>query len=169
MELNELSAIVRTHWSAPGSHPTEIPSLFVHRFTDTGMEMPNTGDPYLYLVVDGMLRLHTPSGIMDYMPGQCSASAIDTPDFGYVLAPSANGDVIALSLSLALDNVISVMTGLDDATSEAILESTISQEDMDDADRQLVDVFCRLINASGSGARREFLAKLPLKKPSSMC
>lgn len=46
-----------------------IPSLMVHRFDAHKMSepipMPNSGDPYLYFVVAGILRLYTPSGIMD--------------------------------------------------------------------------------------------------------
>lgn len=159
MELTELADKVRALWPEPGSYKTEIPSLRVHRFARGDLEMPNAGNPYLYLVVAGALRLHTPSGIMDYMPGQCSASAIDTPDCGYILAPSAAGDFIALSLSLTLDDVTSVMIGLDDETSDSILKSSAPQEEMDAADEALVEVFGRLVDSLASSARRKFLAE----------
>ena len=45
----------------------------------------NANTIYLF-VSDGELRLYTPSGIMDYVAGQYSVSAIDTQKRGYVIA-----------------------------------------------------------------------------------
>lgn len=160
--MQNLAQNIREQWPTFGSHVTEIPSLIVHRYSgqaDTPFAMPNMGDPYLYFVVAGMVRLHTPSGIMDYMPGQCSASAIDTPDTAYVLVPSEAGDCIALSLMLTLDDVTSVMIGLDETTTEAILAGTLSQEEKDAADGALADIAIRLVEALNAGARKTFLVK----------
>ncbi|MGI6230711.1 MAG: AraC family transcriptional regulator N-terminal domain-containing protein [Tractidigestivibacter sp.] len=118
----------------------------VHRFSGRDLEMPSSRTPCLYLVVGGALRLHTPSGIMDYVPGQCSASSIDTPDRGYVLAPSGSGDFVALSLAFTLGDFASVMTDLDERSSSSILESTVPQEEMELADRSLVETFARLVD-----------------------
>ena len=54
--------------------------------------MPQTDRFYVYLVLDGSIRLYTPSGIMDYLPGQYSVSRIDTPVSGHVLTFSEKGD-----------------------------------------------------------------------------
>lgn len=56
-----------------------IPAVTLYRFTAEHIPMPRTEHPYLYIVLDGALRLHTPSGMMDYMAGQYSISRIDTP------------------------------------------------------------------------------------------
>lgn len=48
--------------------------------------MPQTERPYFYIVLDGTLRLHTPSGMTDYMAGQYSVSKIDAPLRGTVLS-----------------------------------------------------------------------------------
>ena len=57
----------------------EIPAVTPYRFTAEHIPMPQREWPYLYLVLDGVLRLHTPSGMLDYMAGQYSISQIDIP------------------------------------------------------------------------------------------
>lgn len=42
-----------------------IPGITPYRFTAEHIPMPQTERPYLYIVLDGVLRLHTPSGMMD--------------------------------------------------------------------------------------------------------
>ena len=84
--------------------------------------MPQTENPYLYLVLGGVLRLYTPSGIMDYMAGQCSVSQIDTPLSGTILTPSEKGDFLALSLEFTVNDVITAVLGPDNSLTEKILE-----------------------------------------------
>lgn len=71
--------------------------------------MPQTENFYIYTVLDGSIRLFTPSGIMDYMPGQFSVSKIDTPTSGHVLTFSEKGYFLALVIELTLNDVISVL------------------------------------------------------------
>ena len=78
---------------AEGGSDTGIPFVTAWRFTSGRIQMPNTDNPYLYLVLDGMLRLYTPSGMMDYVAGQYSLSKIDTPLSGTVLAFSHEQDL----------------------------------------------------------------------------
>lgn len=68
-----------------GANDTVIHYLIVYRFNNTIVNMPETAAPYIYMVLDGSLRLHTPGGIMNYLAGQYSVSAIDTPISGQVL------------------------------------------------------------------------------------
>lgn len=68
--------------------------------------MPQTENPYLYIVLDGTHRLYTPSGIMDYMAGQYSVSKIDTPLSGTVLTFSKQQDFLALAVEFAPNDVI---------------------------------------------------------------
>lgn len=70
------------------------------------IRMPQTENPYLYIVLDGTLRLYTPSGIMDYMAGQYSVSKIDTPLSGTVLAFSKQQDFLALAVAFTPNDVI---------------------------------------------------------------
>lgn len=70
--IKELQNELRTRFFMDGENHPKISAVKVYRFTDERIEMPQTDNPYLYIVLDGMLRLYTPSGIMDYMAGQFS-------------------------------------------------------------------------------------------------
>ena len=79
-----------------GCNETKIPYLSIYRYTVEKIEMPKSENLYLYVVLDGSIRLYTPSGIMDYMAGQYSASQIDTPISGHILTFSEriiNGEI----------------------------------------------------------------------------
>ncbi len=52
-----------------GCNETKIPYLSIYRYTVEKIEMPKSENLYLYVVLDGSIRLYTPSGIMDYMAG----------------------------------------------------------------------------------------------------
>lgn len=69
-----------------GYTETQLPFLSVYHTRNNSILMPQHGRPYLFAVIDGFMRLHTPSGILDYNEGQYSISAIDTPSMGRVLA-----------------------------------------------------------------------------------
>lgn len=72
--LSPFQQTVRRYALAEGGNQTGIPLVTAWRFTRETIQMPQTDHPYLYLVLDGVLRLHTPSGILDYVAGQCSIS-----------------------------------------------------------------------------------------------
>lgn len=91
---------------AEGCNQTGIADLTAYRFTTEKIRMPQTENPYLYIVLDGTLRLYTPSGIMDYMAGQYSVSKIDTPLSGTVLAFSKQQDFLALAVAFTPNDVI---------------------------------------------------------------
>ena len=52
---------------AEGENQTGIPFVTAWHFTDGKVQMSKTEHPYLYIVLDGILRLYTPSGRMDYI------------------------------------------------------------------------------------------------------
>ncbi len=78
-DLQKLVEMVRALPLTLESNQTSIQYLTVYYFNAKTIEMPDLDSPYLYLPLDGSMRLHTPSGIMDYLPGQYSLSAIDNP------------------------------------------------------------------------------------------
>lgn len=87
MSLNEK---VRAYLNE--KNETILPFLHLFRHIDKTISMPQAEIPYIYFVLDGEFRLYTPSGILDYVSGQYSVSAIDTPEHGYVLAFSEQQD-----------------------------------------------------------------------------
>ena len=73
-------------------------------------------------VLDGELRLYTSGGTLDYVAGQYSVSAIDTPERGYVLAFSNQQDFLAASIDFTANDVMSVIISLNDELTAQILE-----------------------------------------------
>ena len=106
--------------------------------------MPNTENPYLYIVLDGMLRLYTPSGIMDYMAGQYSVSKIDTPLSGTVLSFSKQQDFLSLSVEFTANEVIAAVLNLDSDLTEKIMNESMEEQAMRISDRAVIWSVSRL-------------------------
>ena len=77
---------------------TTPPFLHLFRYTSKTIPMPQVETLYIYFVLDGEFRLYTPGGMLDYVAGQYSVSAIDTPEKGYVLAFSEQQDFLTYLL-----------------------------------------------------------------------
>lgn len=136
-----------------------IPSVTPYRFTTATVEMPRTENPYLYIVLDGMLRLYTPSGIMDYMAGQYSVSKIDTPLSGTVLAFSDHRDFLAVSIEFTPSDVIETILHLDDTLTERILSGRLTEQETAAADTAVLQAVDRLFSAVNQAVPSEFIRK----------
>lgn len=121
---------VRLFASEEGRNPSRVPGVTAWRFTTETIQMPAAEEPYLYLVLDGALRLHTPSGILDYMAGQYSVSRIDTPQSGDVLAFSDQQDFLALSITFTAHDIIDIILRLDNDLVEKIMTEALDPYDM---------------------------------------
>jgi len=129
--------------------------------SETGrIEMPDASAmPYIYVVLSGSLRLHTPSGILDYAERQYSVSAIDTPTSGNVLYLGADGLFRAVSVPFTLDEVLGVMLEMEDNSAERIASGGIAQEAMDSADANVLQATERLITLQADALQRTFLVR----------
>ena len=121
--------------------------------------MPQTENFYIYTVLDGSVRLFTPSGIMDYMPGQFSVSKIDTPASGHVLTFSEKGNFLALVIELTLHDVISVLLDMDVSLAERIANSELDSTQMAMADKNVITSICRLFSIMGEPVQLAFMGK----------
>lgn len=74
--IHKLQDGVRGLSRAEGGNETGIPFVTAWHFTRERIQMSKTENPYLYIVLDGMIRLYRPSGMMDYMAGQYSISNV---------------------------------------------------------------------------------------------
>jgi AraC-like DNA-binding protein len=135
-----------------------------YRFSETRIDMPQSENPYLYLVIDGVLRLYTPSGIMDYMAGQYSVSRIDTPLYGTVLSYSRTGDFYALSLEIAVNDIIATVLDLDNALTEKIVKNTLSEPEKNFADQQVTESVYRLVSTMKRPLASDFLCRNILRE-----
>lgn len=145
--LSSLQAEVRQTVRSGGRNQAGFPGLTFYRFTGRRIEMPRSDNPYLYLVIDGTLRLYTPSGMMDYMAGQYSVSRIDTPLYGTVLSFSRTHDFYAIALEMSGRDVIDTVLDLDNELTEKIMKDTLSEQEKDFADQAVVESVCRLVTA----------------------
>lgn len=153
--INEL----RTRFFMDGENLPKIPYVKVYRFTDKRIEMPQTDNPYLYIVLDGTLRLYTPSGIMDYMAGQYSISKIDTPLFGTVLVFSDQQDFLAVSVEFFPSDVIQTILALDNTLTERIMSEQLSEQEMVLSDSAVLQSVGRLFSVMNQAVNSEFIRK----------
>lgn len=134
-----------------------IPAVTPYRFTAEHISMPRTECPYLYLVLDGALRLHTPSGMMDYMAGQYSISQIDTPLRGTVLAFSAREDFLAVCVEFLPSEAIQTVLSLDNDLTERIMSGQMGEREMSAADRAVLKSTGRLLDAMTGAVPSDFI------------
>ncbi|HJC66445.1 MAG TPA: AraC family transcriptional regulator [Candidatus Enterocloster excrementigallinarum] len=130
-----------------GKNATPLPFLSLDRFTAKDIPMPDDAKPYLYLVVNGILRLHTIYGILDYIPGQYSLSAIDSPLSGQFLTAASHQEFLALQVELSVEEVISVMLDLDEALTDKIFRSQLSQRVMSGFDSNITGIALNMLQA----------------------
>lgn len=142
-----------------GKNTTELPSVNIYYFTTKDIQIPESSKPYLYLIVKGMLRVHTISGILDYVPGQYSLSDIDSPLSGQCLTASIDAPFIAVQIEMSIDDVISVMLDIDNKLNEKIFEGQIPQKSMSEFDHNIIDVVTRLLKSMQQTDMLSFLGK----------
>ncbi len=147
-----------------GSNKTGIPFVTAWIFTSDKIRMPDTENPYLYIVLDGMLRLYTPSGIMDYVEGQYSISQIDTPLSGTVLTFSSRQDFLALSVEFTVFDIITAVLGLDNDLTEQIISENMYEQVMSLSDKAVVQSVYRLFSIGKRRSPLNFCAKTSCKK-----
>lgn len=162
--ISDLIKLLRTMRWKCGKNETAIPYLHIYKSHTNSINMPDIQIPYIYLVVDGSLRLHTPSGIMDYLTGQYSISAIDTPISGQILTLSDQQDFIAVSVSFTLDDVISVILDIDGSLIERIIKSELDANVMVNFDEQVIESVLRLIKMLDNPEQIAFSAKIARKE-----
>lgn len=162
IEKEPLAALLRAVRAIPlaeGCHPTALPYLSFYRFTGRTIPMPQAEERYLYAVLDGSLRLYTPSGMLDYVAGQYSLSQIDTPRSGRVLTRSVQGDFLAMSVELPPSEVISVVLELDGDLSGQIARGELDDGTADAADRAALEDLARLTAVLDDPVGRTFLGR----------
>lgn len=160
--ITELQVEARALAAAGKESP--IPALTVYRVTSEQIDLPHIATPYLYIILDGSLRLYTPSGIMDYLPGQYSVSQIDTPLRGTVLSFSTQKDFLALAVAFTVNDVITTVLDIDDEVIEKITHNALREETMIAADREVISVTHRLLFDAKWEAPTKFIQKNRLRE-----
>ncbi len=114
----------------------DISYLNIYQYKTKEINFPSTSNPYLFLVLDGDIRLHTISGILDYSKGSYSISSIDMPRSCYSL--SNNNDILGLTIEFTVTEIISVILDLDDELINKIIKEELSDELMEKSDNRVI-------------------------------
>lgn len=164
--LQTMQNEIRKHPLENGGNETGIPGVTVYHFTEEKVQMPLLENPYIYiyLVLDGVLRLHTPSGMMDYMAGQYSVSKIDTPLMGTVLNFSEQRDFLALSIELTVNDVITTVLSLDNDLTERIMSEQMESQMMAMSDEAVIESVYKLFSGIHRAIPSEFMRKNILRE-----
>lgn len=157
--IGKLCKMIFSYSLTEGENRTKLPYLSICLSAQRKVDMPQTENFYIYTVLDGSIRLFTPSGIMDYMPGQFSVSKIDTPTSGHVLTFSENGYFLALVIELTLNDVISVLLDLDGNLAEQIANSGLDSTVMSASDNNVIASISRLFSVMDEPVPLAFLGK----------
>ena len=152
--VRQLQNQVRTLLETGGK---QIPAVTPYRFAAERIPMPQTERPYLYLVLDGALRLHTPSGMMDYMAGQYSISQIDTPLSGTALAFSGRQDFLAVSVEFQPSQAVQTVLSLDNGLTERIMSEQMEEQETAAADRAVPESVSRLLDVMTDAVPSNFI------------
>lgn len=159
MSIKKLQHKIRALPLREGRNQTGIPGITAYQFTASQIEMPQTEIPYLYLVLDGILRLHTPSGIMDYIPGQYSISKIDTPLIGTILTLSDQCDFLAVAVEIPASDIITTILDLDNDLIEKIVSAQLESNMMSSADHHATKSVSRFFSDTTQTIPSEFIRK----------
>lgn len=142
-----------------GAHKTAVPYLDIHYACGGDFALPETNEPYIFFVADGSARLHTPSGILDYVAGQYSVSTIDMPFRGEIVELSEHGDFVALSVAFSADDVFSVLMSLEGNLAKEIARGKLPAAFMERADKNVAGCLARLAALLDDGRSLAFMAE----------
>lgn len=155
IELEWLSDAIRSLPFAGKECISPVPYLSVFRSFSDNIEMPASDALYIYIVVKGAVRLHTPSGIMDYTEGQLFVASYDAPFSGEILEHSACGDFLGAAVCFTVEEVFSVVLSLDERVTEDILDG---KAQMDGAEKYIAENLTRLLRFLGERNVRAFIS-----------
>lgn len=119
--------------------------------------MPEFKNPYLFYVVDRSVRIHTPSGILDYVSGQYSLSTVDMPLAVQISIPSQERDLLALSVEFTVDEVFSVLLSFDGNLARQIANDALSSAFSKRADDNVAACLERLTSLLDDPLSLEFI------------
>lgn len=143
--ISKLKKEIRKSSFDIGSYKFHVQNVTFYCFKEGKIQMPQTENPYLYIVINGTLRLYTPSGIMDYIEGQYSISKIDTPLSGTVLTFSEEQEFLAIAIEFTVNDVITTVLDIDNSLTEKIMNETIDEQDMSISDKAVIKSVYRLV------------------------
>lgn len=158
-KLQNLRSILQELSLAEGHNPTAIPYITAHKYSQAHIVIPDTPNPFIYLVVGGAMRLHPDAEFVDYSTGQYFVSAIDSPASALALGASPEAPFMAVSVEFCVEDIIGVMLDIDgdfpERLSEAKGNKTASPQDT----AKILDIVLRLMEMSRKPDELAFMLK----------
>ena len=150
-----------------GKNTTSIPYIDIYRYSQVDIVLPDIPNPYLFLVLNGTIRLSSADCINSYEPGQYFFPAIDSPRVGEALSASREMPFVALLIELSVDDVISVMLDIDSDLPEKLFDEKVTKIMLPYIDEKLLEIVSRLFTMTqtelsfmGKHLKREIIFNL---------
>lgn len=149
--LNDiLSSYISRFELTNGLNKTAIPYISILFCNQQNFLLPDMGNPYIFLVVNGNMRLYNENGFSDYSPGQYFISAINSPRTAETFSVLSENTFAALLIEFSLDDVISVMLDIDGDLPEKIFDENTSEPVLSCTDEKIINIVVRLFSMTSS-------------------
>jgi len=158
-KLQNLRSILQQLSLAEGCNPTGIPYITAHRHALADVSIPDTPTPFVYLVVDGVMRLHTEAGLKYHSVGQYFVSAIDSPASALALDASPETPFLAVSAEFCVEDIIGVMLDIDGDFPERLLATDSNTATAPHGTSKILDIIIRLLDMRGKADELAFMLK----------
>ena len=140
-----------------GRNRTAIPYIDIHRHSTAEVGMPDTPNPFVWVVVDGVMRLRSDDDFEDFHAGRFLAPPISKPVSAQALSVSEESPFLALSIVFCVEDVISVMLDIDGDLPERLSDAR-NLPGTGEPGRLLAIVF-RLLEMSGKPDQLAFMLR----------
>lgn len=165
--IDYLNLNLSPHLLSEGKNTTLISYINIYRCTQEDILLPDTPNPYLFLVLNGTMQLSSADYIKNYEAGQYFFSAIDSPRMGKVISNFQEEPFTALSIELSVDEVISVILDIDSDIPEKLFDEKAPSLITPHKDEKLLEIVSRLFKMTqaelsfmGKHLKREIIFNL---------
>lgn len=166
-KIQNLHTTIKPYLRLNERSATSIPYIDIYCYCQKELILPDTANPYIFLIVNGNMRLHFAEGIYNYTPGQYFISAIDSPRAGELFSLSETNPFVALRIEFSVDDVISVMLDIDGNLPEVLFDEHSSAVSPPCTDEKILDTIIRLFDMTqtelsfmGKHLKREIIFNL---------
>ncbi|WP_315074659.1 AraC family transcriptional regulator [uncultured Clostridium sp.] len=157
--INKIIALTESITSTDGKNQTDVPNLYICRNAYETPPIPSILAPALCLILRGKKVIHAGKDIIYSEPGNFLASLIDIPALAQVIGATKELPYISLRIDFSTEEIVSVIldAGIDAELKNRELSASAF---VGKADRELCDLFTRLLRLNGNPKKIDFLSPL---------
>jgi len=154
-----LRTIINTSDCPDDTASMVLPYATLHRYRRNTILTPDTHTTFAYLVIDGAVRIASPSGEVEYSPGQYFVSSNTKGIAARVVAVADKAKHLALRFDFSTEDVVSVLRDMNDECTPDALEKSTATEPTANEYADFLELVVRIAKASKQNAARTFLQK----------